>query len=1142
MTDAPNALGGRGQVGRADLVRALAHGTEQCDQLSVLLSFERVPISTDKQDPSDRPSGAPATDDVLNSESSSAPDKVDEPTPTLLWRAESFRLRTFENTEANSTQSPTVAAIAKAREPVHRAIYQPIAPMADLLTRLRRFAEFERASSQPDITKFVAEVSRGRIPSKVPKLGKRSWGAGLHVVQDLSEHLMPYRIDQGLVTLDLKDLLPQSSLTVSTVCDGEVKPLTHWPIESAGPLDFAEPGSTVLVLGDLGVLHLENAIAVRRWQEWGNWLKDRRIHRIALVPCDVRTIPDDLAEIWSLLPWDHYRSSSPKLPRKDLLSRAERLLALLSFAVVIEPRLLRRVRMGIPEFRHLVELESIAWQHSSLRSGGIGGATFHRDHRSELERLRGFESETMQKIAIDFAVAEHLHDYEGVRHAELLNLGLDAIEHYSPEDIHAAKTWFGVLDSDSCTGDMQNHDRIEFFRVVASHFSNRARSFVPSLDRNWARYLGEDHEALPPLNLDPSRLVRTSDPIRRLKIEQRESRLWISESTSAKHESSTDDDESLVGLLKSRSKRVRIVNGPPFWPHDQPPSWAREWGIDRFGPWVDFSIHRQDGLVTQRMRWIEAGTFKMGSPDDELGRVDDEGPQHQVTISRGFWMFDTPCTQSLWQAVMGDNPSYFKSPTRPVEQVSWDDCQPFLERLREMLPELNVDLPTEAEWEFACRAGSTTALYSGPIEIVGQNNAPALDSIAWYHRNSARTNPVGRKEPNPHGLFDMLGNVWEWCQDSGGSYSPKAQTDPISEPSPERVIRGGSWLNIPQYVRAAYRRRYLSKRGNERIGFRCRVQSGEPSEWAREETRRTERAVSGRSGIAEPRVDSSPANAVRSVAWVSLIREEQAQIPIPDGDSFRIESDLEEIIIGRLTKPSWASAIGQDRFGMWAEFEVPLRKQQRKQQEYLKNLKAGAVVQRLRWIPPGQFLYGSPKDEPGRYDAHEIEPTLELIERGFWMFDTPVTQALWEAVVGSNPSYFKSPTRPVEQVGWKDCQRFGMEITRIYHGLQLSLPSEMEWEYACRAGTDSATYAGPIEILGDANAPILDPIAWYGGNCGVDFELNNGLGVTWLQNKQYEFETGGTHPVALKLPNPWGMYDMLGNVWEWCDDFLARPR
>ena len=145
-----------------------------------------------------------------------------------------------------------------------------------------------------------------------------------------------------------------------------------------------------------------------------------------------------------------------------------------------------------------------------------------------------------------------------------------------------------------------------------------------------------------------------------------------------------------------------------------PPSWVSSWGDSKYGPWVGFEV----GGVEQRLYWIWPGTFTMGSPEDEPGREDTE-VQHQVTLTRGFWMAETPVTQGLWEAVMGANPSRFVDSRRPVEQVSWDAVQEFIGRLNDKQPGLHVRLPTEAEWEYCCRAGTETATHAGPIEIHG---------------------------------------------------------------------------------------------------------------------------------------------------------------------------------------------------------------------------------------------------------------------------------------------------------------------------------------------------------------------------------------------------------------------------------------
>ena len=224
-----------------------------------------------------------------------------------------------------------------------------------------------------------------------------------------------------------------------------------------------------------------------------------------------------------------------------------------------------------------------------------------------------------------------------------------------------------------------------------------------------------------------------------------------------------------------------------------PPRWASAWGQDIYGPWCAFRL----GEVRQRLRWIPPGRFRMGSPTNERGRWDHEGPRHEVRLTQGFWLFDTPCTQGLWQAVMETNPSQFRGEQRPVERVSWDDCQHFLTALNQQCPELSLRLPTEAQWEYACRAGTETPRY-----------AAELNAIAWYERNSQdTTHEVAQKRPNAWGLYDMLGNVWEWCRDGMRTYARGSVVDPVgpTEAGAYRALRGGSWLHSARLVRAALR-------------------------------------------------------------------------------------------------------------------------------------------------------------------------------------------------------------------------------------------------------------------------------------------------------------------------------------------------
>jgi sulfatase modifying factor 1 len=260
------------------------------------------------------------------------------------------------------------------------------------------------------------------------------------------------------------------------------------------------------------------------------------------------------------------------------------------------------------------------------------------------------------------------------------------------------------------------------------------------------------------------------------------------------------------------------MNTTAFPPHF-PAVWATVWGEDNYGLWQAFELNG----VKQIMRWIPAGSFMMGSPKAELERYDDE-TQHPVTLTEGYWLADTACTQSLWQAVMDDNPSDFKGDELPVEQVSYKDCQTFIEKANAVLDgQLILNLPTEAQWEYACRAGTTTAFSFGSSLSPDQANYDGNDPYTNVDKGKFRktTVEVTAFKPNPWGLFNMHGNVWEWCNDYYGDYSIGEATDPTGPVSgSSRVFRGGCWGDDVSYLRAAYRYHFHSGSRGHSLGFR----------------------------------------------------------------------------------------------------------------------------------------------------------------------------------------------------------------------------------------------------------------------------------------------------------------------------------
>ncbi|MFO0822801.1 MAG: SUMF1/EgtB/PvdO family nonheme iron enzyme [Gemmataceae bacterium] len=224
------------------------------------------------------------------------------------------------------------------------------------------------------------------------------------------------------------------------------------------------------------------------------------------------------------------------------------------------------------------------------------------------------------------------------------------------------------------------------------------------------------------------------------------------------------------------------------------------------------------GGLPMTFSFIPPGSFLMGGKENDW-----EKPVHLVTLKKGFFLGVYPVTQKQWQAVMGNAPSHFKGAKRPVEQVSWEDCQEFCKKVTAELKGGRVELPTEAEWEWACRAGTTTEYHFGDVPNADLANYNGQHS--WNGspkgKNRKKTSEVGSFPSNPWGLYDMHGNVWEWCSDWYGDYPTTEQTDPPGQSNGQyRVLRGGSWCEYPEYCRAAGRTRRRPALRSRDIGFR----------------------------------------------------------------------------------------------------------------------------------------------------------------------------------------------------------------------------------------------------------------------------------------------------------------------------------
>ena len=404
------------------------------------------------------------------------------------------------------------------------------------------------------------------------------------------------------------------------------------------------------------------------------------------------------------------------------------------------------------------------------------------------------------------------------------------------------------------------------------------------------------------------------------------------------------------------------------------------------------------------MVYVNGGTFTMGATAEQSSEADaSQKPAHSVTVS-DFYIAKYEVTQSQWCAIMGTNPSSNIGDHNPVESVSWGDIEEFIRRLNAKTGK-NFRLPTEAEWEYAARGGSKTNGY----KYSGSNS---IGEVAWYGGNSSySTKPVGLKSPNELGIFDMTGNVWEWCQDWYGHYSGDAQIDPTG-PSygSNRVVRGGGWRHDTESCRVSSRISVSPDYRGRSYGIRLALSAN---------------------GGAGSTIASTP----------------------------KTTTPPETINIGGIDM----------------------------------------VV-----VTGGMFTMGATAEQGSDAESDE-KPAHCVILSDYCIGKYEVTQAQWTAIMGSNPSKYIGNNNPVDNVSWNDIEEFIKKLN-AQTGKRFRLPTEAEWEYAARGGNQSKGY----KYSGGNN---VDEVAWYGEN----------------SNRT-------THPVGQKTPNELGIYDMSGNVLEWCYD------
>jgi formylglycine-generating enzyme required for sulfatase activity len=547
----------------------------------------------------------------------------------------------------------------------------------------------------------------------------------------------------------------------------------------------------------------------------------------------------------------------------------------------------------------------------------------------------------------------------------------------------------------------------------------------------------------------------------------------------------------------------------------------------------------RDNISQIEMLLVPPGTFNMGcSASNQWGCDSRENPVHAVTLTNAFYIGRYEVTQAQWTARMGSNPSYFQSasaevpvaqvPNRPVDQVSWNTIQGFLSST-------GLRLPTEAEWEYAYRAGTTTAFHSMPGFSNGTNDDSQVVNIAWFSANaSSQTRPVGGKAANALGLHDMSGNVWEWVNDwySDTYYASSPPTNPLGPSTGTyRVLRGGSWFGISSNLRSSGRPNVTPEFTYLDYGFRVAKSATAPTLTSVAPnsgptsggttitltgTNLTDTTGVTIGGAAASGVTVVNATTVTAVTPPGSAGTQTVTITTPNGtanltNGFTynwytvLEQNPDPAVVTNATLRDAIIATG-----------------------FAWRVRDNASQIEMLLVPPGTFDMGCSASDLDGCDLSGLgweNPVHTVtLTNAFYIGRYEVTQAQWTAKMGSNPSYYSFPTaevpaaqvpnRPVDSVSWNTVQGF-------LSATGLRLPTEAEWEYAYRAGTTTAFHSMPGFPNGTNEHGQLVNIAWYAlcQYCG------NG--------------TSQTRVVGQKASNGLGLHDMSGNVWEWVNDWFS---
>lgn len=740
------------------------------------------------------------------------------------------------------------------------ARFHPLASPKHWLPRLDRYWAGAASGRRIDIPKLVGRISQAQALTRIPRAQRHNAVHHVHLIQDRQAHLLPYLFDQAMGALLCAARLPGSLSSHALLLDygGELLAVDDDHVSTGRP---PPNHSLVIIFSDLGALSLERARAVAMWLRLIEQLTRRHCRVVVITPCQAEAIDPRLQRLVSIEPWNT-PSARSLLPLAALHGQAECLITLLAPATRIEIGLIRALRLALNQQGHTLpaEVEAQVWQHPFIQHQSTVAAT--PDTQLRKQYLKSFEQqdEALRQLALDVIGRWHRQSDEFTEHVwyeEITSLGEASRCLIPGQDIASANRYFQQLAADLELGDRRLVDTNTryWFSQVETRLPDSA-TLLPEVGAALQLISSNLHRhqsgSRSPLRINPQDLPPSDQPERIVGIYQQADRLWL---RSYQPFSDPPRNHSLIGILSARREEIVITNqgdssgetlhlrskdeqpvstrslnsGSPLIIRSdmetlllgtmQRPAWAKNAGRDRYGLFADLVFK---GIV-QRFRWIPPGQFWMGSPDDEHARADNED-YHVVKLTKGFWLADTVVTQALWKRVMGENRSHFKGEERPVDSVSWEDAQTFIAKLNSTTKSLAARLPREAEWEYACRAGTLTPFSFGeqitPAQVNYDGNYPYRGEEEGQYRK--KTVIVKSLPANSWGLYEMHGNVWEWCEDYWQArLGEVAVRDPIGPGDGSyRVIRGGSWFHDGGDVRSACRYRDSPGYGNHFDGFR----------------------------------------------------------------------------------------------------------------------------------------------------------------------------------------------------------------------------------------------------------------------------------------------------------------------------------